>query len=196
MPKLDFKPQKWKLIMFNKIKKIISVAVLLTASLTSNAALISFDISYDDTFGGGMEGAIIGTGTFTYEGNLTLGETLLSDLTNMSYFSDINGILSTTADIITPLNLVSIFIFEDLGTTYATFIGNTSGSLDFSNSLTHEPGLIGAPCCGGTDISRLYQIAGASGNFQMVLANQVSEPAGIVFIGISMLAWGIRRRKA
>ena len=192
--------------MFNKTLLVVVGAVAVEMGLAGSAEAATFNIVYDDTLGGGIDGNIVGTGTFSFDGPGLLGEFALSSLTNLQFSANIAG--SVFDDIQTDLTQTKLLIFEDAGQTLATFTGSggvlVGGSLDVQNVmdfLSHEPGSAGAPCCGGTDISRLYglgSLGGPSGNYQMVLATTPEPVSVLSFLAIGAVAAGtaLKNKKA
>lgn len=192
--------------MLKKTLLVVVGAVAVGIGLARSASSATFKIFYDDTLGGGIDGNLVGTGTFSFDGPGYEGELALSSLTNLQFSANIAG--SVFEDIQTDLTQTKLLIFEDAGQTLATFTGVggllIGGSLDVQNVrdfISHEPGVAGEPCCGGTDLSRLYglgSLGGPSGNYQMVLAT-TSEPVSVLsFLAIGAVAVGtaLKNKKA
>ncbi|MEO0869848.1 MAG: PEP-CTERM sorting domain-containing protein [Cyanobacteria bacterium J06642_11] len=155
-----------------------------------------------------VKGNIVGTGTLSFDGPASLGEFTLDSLANLDFSATIGEDTFSVADITSNLSLVSLLIFEEAGKTLATFTGfgagPSGGSLDLSETFTHEPGFAEGAVTDSSDSTRKYYYADSlSGNFKMVLdtsdeSESVPEPAsliGLAVVGV-VAAGGTRKKKS
>jgi hypothetical protein len=181
---------------------------ILALTCTGTAQAVIFDLTYDDTPTGAIDGNIIGTGTFSYDGPAVAGSFLLSNLTGISFSATFTGGASFSGPPFDPANLALIGIdVADVGggVFELIFTGNsagTTGSLDIltgTGILSHEPGpLLG----GGTGPNLYFANDGPTGldAFADYLArsrSNVPEPsvALMLSLGVAGLGWMRRRAK-
>jgi MYXO-CTERM domain-containing protein len=111
------------------------LAASILGHATSAQALI-FDFEFDNTPDGTVTPPIIGTGTFSFDGDPGLGTFALTSLPNFDLSFDFSGgVLFDNADINTPLSNVTVIISSlssDLSVNFSgTGGGIFGGSLDF-----------------------------------------------------------------
>ncbi|MEC4893544.1 MAG: hypothetical protein SAL07_10160 [Oscillatoria sp. PMC 1051.18] len=130
---------------------VVSAALcLVSASLPAQAFSVTF--SFDTTPSGTIDSPTIGTGTFSYDGDLGNGTFGLTTLPNYSFNFNFGGTdFFDNANIATPVANVLVQISESNGTRFVNFGGTGGGpfggSIDFVtsgnpnfNGLTFQPG--------------------------------------------------------
>ncbi|WP_224413059.1 PFE-CTERM domain-containing protein [Oscillatoria salina] len=133
---------------------VVSAALcLVSASLPAQAFSVTF--SFDNTPSGAIDSTIVGTGTFSYDGDLGNGTFGLTTLPNYSFNFNFGGTnFFDNADIATPVANVLVQISESNGTRFVNFGGSgggpNGGSIDFAtsgnpnfNRLSFQPGFGG-----------------------------------------------------
>ena len=155
----------------------------------------SFSVQFTDSFSPG--GAIIGTGTLSFDGVYGDGTYLISSLTNFDVNFTIGGTTFTTANIDTSnqayqevviYNGGTEFYFDSAGSNYGT---TYSGSVDFtgpaSYSLTTEPNGFGP-----TPLD-LYHASTADGSYFGTYEEVTPEPTTLVLLGTGLAGMFVRR---
>ena len=110
------------------------------------AHALSFDFEFDNTGDGTVTPPIVGTGTFSFDGDPGLGDFPLTSLPNFNFAFNFDTISFTNDNIATPLSSVLVRISQIGNGLSVTFgglgDGPFGGSLDFidgSNELSFEP---------------------------------------------------------
>jgi hypothetical protein len=116
-------------------KNSLFFVACLMLSTTTHAA--TFDIKFNNTFDGTLNGPFVGSGTLSFDGNLADGTYLLSSLNNLAMSFSFDSDTFTDADISNPATSLSLTLYQS-GTRFY-FDGSESntdygGSLDFINS--------------------------------------------------------------
>ena len=141
------------------MKKILLTSVISAIALSSvpfKANALTFDFDLDDTFDDTLSEPFVGTGTFSFDGDLEDGTYALETLENFDFnFSFTDGSTFTNADILTPPEEALVIISTTETERRVQFsnvnpFGSTElvGSLDFANFdnqtfLSFEPPGIG-----------------------------------------------------
>jgi hypothetical protein len=124
---------------------IVAVTVIGASPLKSQA--LTLDFTFDNTPNGTVTDPIVGTGTFSFDGDIVDGTVALTSLANFDFsFNFVNGSSFTNTDISTPLANVLVNIATIGSDRFVKFGGlrggRFGGSIDFfnaSNFLTFEP---------------------------------------------------------
>jgi hypothetical protein len=165
---------------------VVAVTVLSATPLKSQA--LTFDFSFDNTFDGTVTPPIVGTGTFSFDGDPGNGTFALTSLANYNFsFNFLNGSSFTNTDISTPVANVFVAI-QDNGTDRFVNFGGAGGgpfigSLDFINA---SGGLSFQPNFG----TAYFTTRGGFGTYQGIVPADVTpvpEPASILgLLGLSL----------
>lgn len=186
-------------------KRTIVSAVLAAGLLVSlgrgPAQSAVFNLFYDDIDNGVIDTTLVGTGTFSYDGNPMAGDFLLSDLTNVSYSATFGSTIFMgppfdPAD----LGLIGISVTDVGGDVFElVFTGNsagTSGSLDIDNVtsvVSHQPADPGVT-------GPLLYFANADaldvfGNYIGISSQVVPEPGTLALAGLGLAGMCVVRRR-
>ena len=142
--------------------------------IAGSASAATFNLLYDDSRDQVLGNtALIGSGTFQYDGAPVAGGFALSSLSGMTFDAVILGHTFTTADLVTDLSASGIFVYSigggEFGMVFTGSGGSYNGSFDLvkqpatSGVLTHEPtSAIDDPigCCGGNGAVNRYVLGG------------------------------------
>ena len=164
-------------------KILLTLSAIALSIVPFKAHALTFDFNLDDTFDDTVSEPFVGTGTFSFDGELEDGTYALESLDNFDFnFSFTNGSSFTNADILTPIDEVLVIVSTTETERSVQFsnvnpFGSTEllGSLDFANFdnqtfLSFEP-----PAIGG-DLN-LYAANEISGTYNGVAVSDVtSEP--------------------
>ncbi|GAX36208.1 hypothetical protein [Nodularia sp. NIES-3585] len=172
---------------------IVAVTVIGATPLKSQA--LTFDFTFDNTFDGTVTAPIVGTGTFSFDGDIADGQVALTSLANFDFAFNFNdGSSFTNADIATPLANILVNIATIGSDRFVNFGGSGGGpfggSLDFTNAnfLTFQPGF-----------GPLYQSTSASGTYQGIITADVTPvpEAGSILglLGLSLGALVAKNKK-
>ena len=127
-----------------------TLAVALAAALclsVGSAQALTFNFSFDNTPDGVVGAPLVGSGTFSFDGDPGDGQFALTSLSNADFAFDIAGNAFGNANIVTPLANVLVQI-STVGTDRVVNFGGSgggpfAGSLDFINgggaSLSFQP---------------------------------------------------------
>ncbi len=138
--------------------------------MASQALTFNFEF---DAAGDGLplDPPIVGTGTFSFDGDPGDGTFALTSLPNFDFFFDFNGDTFSNANIATPVSEVLVVISTS-GSDRVVNFSNTNdfgsgpdeGSIDFENLdnlsetfLTFEPPGLGLLLLGGLEVSSLIK---------------------------------------
>ncbi|WP_198648967.1 PEP-CTERM sorting domain-containing protein [Cyanothece sp. BG0011] len=119
------------------------------AAFPSVSQALTFDFEFDAVFNGPpLDPPIVGTGTFSFDGDPGDGTFALTSLPNFDFFFDVNGATFTNADIATPVANVTAVISTIGSDRFVNFSGTGGGpfggSIDFvnglGNNITFQPG--------------------------------------------------------
>ncbi len=173
---------------------IVAVTVIGATPLKSQA--LTFDFTFDNTFDGSVTAPIVGTGTFSFDGDIADGQVALTSLANFDFdFNFDNGSSFTNTNIATPLANILVNIATIGSDRFVNFGGSGGGpfggSLDFVNAaniLTFQPGF-----------GPLYQSTSAGGTYQGIARADVTpvpEPGSILgLLGLSLGALVAKNKK-
>jgi len=153
------------------LKCVLSAFGMLLIAGSASAATFNlvYDNAPDQVLG---TSALVGSGTFTYDGPAVAGAFALSSLAGMTFDALIMGRTVATADLATDLSTSGIFVYSigggEFGMVFTGSGGSYNGSFDLvtpgiTDILTHEPtSAIGDPlgCCGGTGSVNRYVLGG------------------------------------
>jgi len=167
-----------------------AVTAMTFGSFTPEAQALSFDFRFDNTPNGTVTPPVVGTGTFSFDGDPGVGDFALTSLTNYQFAFNFGGNLFGNADITTPLANVLVRIAGSPGARSLNFGGagggNFGGSLDFLNSsgLSFQP-----------NFGQLYfTTTGGLGTYEAIEATDdptpIPTPAllpGLVGMGVAAL---------
>ena len=135
------------------MKSLKPLALLCAAGLTTAvlghatpAQALIFAFEFDGTFDSTLTPPIVGTGTFSFDGDPGPGTFALTSLPNFNFLFNFGSESFTNADISTPLVDILVGITV-VGSDYSVNFGGSSGgpqggSIDFDNSngvLSFEP---------------------------------------------------------
>jgi hypothetical protein len=129
---------------------IVATAATVVLSSVVPAQAASFNFSFDDSFDDTLTPPIVGTGTFSFDGNLGDGTYALTSLTNYLFSFNFGSATFGNNDISTPVSEVLITILNSGNRVifsniypYPNGSGPHRGAIDFDNSsgdyLTFEP---------------------------------------------------------
>lgn len=185
-------------------RRLHALISILTLTCASTAYSAVFDLTYDDTTTGAMDGTIVGTGTFSYDGPAVAGSFLLSALTGVSFSATFTGGASFSGPPFDPANLSLIGIdVTDVGGGMFELIftggsAGTQGSLDIVTAtglLTHEPSLL----LGGNTGPTLYfaEDLNLYGYGDYLAKSQISvpEPSVVMMLSLGIAGLGWMRRR-
>lgn len=172
---------------------VVALTVLGATSLKSQALTVNF--SFDRTFDGTVTPPIVGTGTFSFDGDPGNGTFALTSLANYDFSFNVNGNSFTNTDIRTPVANVLVRILDNGTDRLVNFGGSGGGpfggSLDFINAsnriLTFQPFF-------GT----LYQSSGAAGTYQGIIPQAptpVPAPASLLGVLFASLVGAVAKSK-
>lgn len=198
-------------------QKTLSAIILCAALCATGAAqaTVSFDIQYFDGSGSHQSSAVVGSGTFSYDGTLTTGAFSFDSLSNIQYTATINGHTFNYSNMYSYPNMSGINVFALGGSRYGmvfTGMGSPEGSFsletgNYALMLAHEPTndlTDRAGAFGGDGIFNQYFLieGGDPPIFDLIgyygaTTEAIPEPAPLALtsLGIAALA-GVRRKKA
>ncbi len=165
-----------------RLSAILAVLALFWAGAVNAASFfITYDDNDDQTIG---TDNIVGSGTFSYDGPVSVGTFALSALSNIAFSATFTtGETFGTSDILTDLDFSGVSVFDAGGGVFGlVFTGDggqtNGGSLDLANGnldiLTHEPTDFGIDdpigCCGGDGMVNRYFVGALDGDYQALTA--------------------------
>ena len=120
---------------------------IMMATLCTAASGLTFDFEFDNTIDATVTAPLVGTGTFTFDGDVSDGTFPLNSLPNYDFDFEFDGArLFGTADIVTPIGNILVQISTVGSTRFVTFGGSGGGpfggSIDFSDAsgtLSFQP---------------------------------------------------------
>ncbi|MBD2566895.1 PEP-CTERM sorting domain-containing protein [Anabaena lutea] len=171
---------------------IVAVAAIGASPLKSQA--LTFDFTFDNSPNGTVTAPIVGSGTFSFDGDLGDGTFALTSLTNYNFSFDFGVNSFTNANIVTPVANVLVKIATIGSDRFVNFGGSGGGpfggSLDFLNPspLSFQP-----------NFGPLYFTAAGFGTYQGVAradVTSVPEPGSVLgLLGLSLGALVAKNRK-
>lgn len=192
--------------MSNKLKPLRQLSFsLLTSTVVAATAIaanplksqaLTFDFEFDNSPNSTVTPPIVGTGTFSFDGDPGDGIFALTSLANFDFSFDFAGITFTNANIATPLSNILAKISTIGSDRSVTFGGSTSGpfggSLDFVNAgigLSFQP-----------DYGSLYFTTNNGfGTYQGVIqapTTSVPEPGSVLaLLGVGLGALVSQKKK-
>lgn len=127
---------------------LLCAAGLATVALghAAPAHALSFDFLFDNSPDGTLTPPIVGTGTFSFDGDPGLRDFALTSLPNFNFLFDIDTSSFSNADSVTPLDNVLVRISQ-IGSDFSVSFGGSqggpnNGSIDFNNAgdvLSFQP---------------------------------------------------------
>jgi hypothetical protein len=174
----------------------VALATVATATLALpfKAEALTFNFEFDNTPDATVLPPIVGTGTFSFDGDPGNGDFGLTSLANFDFSFTFGGNTFTNADITTPLANILVRISTSGSDRFVNFGGTRGGSfggsIDFVNAstLSFEP-----------DFGSLYFQVSFFGTYQGIAAAStptVPEPATVLGLlsvaGVGLLC---KRRK-
>ena len=184
---------------YKKKTKILLSLLAATVGIIANplkSEALTFDFRFDTTPDSTVTPPIVGTGTFSFDGDPGDGTFPLSTLPNFEFFFDFSGDTFTEDDIaVTNIANVLVIISTNGSTRNVVFDGSsgtsTGGSIDFENDissfLTFQPS-------GGMLYASNTVITGLLGTFEGVASDEpptTPEPTSLLAllgIGLSFAA--------
>lgn len=187
------------------MKTLNSLGLLCAAGLAATAFghaapahALSFDFQFDNTPDGTVTPPIVGTGTFSFDGDPGLGDFALTSLPNYNFEFNFGSSSFTNADIATPLANVLVrisLIGSDLSVGFGGSRGGpNAGSIDFNKAgeiLSFQP-----------DFGSLYfgivstQETRLLGNYQAIATSEPTSsavPGPLPLLGVAA-AFGCSRK--
>ena len=182
----------------------ILIATLLVLCSAGGVQAASFSLVYDNTPTNAIDGGIVGTGTFSYDGPPVVGTFALSSLTGLSFTANFGGGFFTfsTSDLDTDFTASGIAVFDagggQFGLVFTGDGGGGSGSLDAANGsafVSHEPtSAVNDPigCCGGNGSINFFALGDESGllvvgDYRALTTAAVPEPASLALLGLGLV---------
>jgi hypothetical protein len=167
----------------------IALTALIASPLKSQA--LTFNFQLDNTPDATVTAPIVGTGTFSFDGDPGDGTFALTSLPNFDFSFVVNGTTFTNANLVTPLANILVRIQANGSDRLINFGGSgggsSGGSIDFTNSgpLSFEP-----------NFGSRYFSSGGFGTYQ----GNVGTPVPFAFSPLPGLVVGgilsrLRRRK-
>jgi len=158
------------------------LATLGLLSFTAPANALSFNLNFDNTADNTLSAPFVGTGTFSFTGNVSDGTYTLTSLPDYNFNITFGTTTFTNANITTtPSTVLAIISGSGTGINFSntspTGDGGSSGSIDFINGLndlTFEP-----PGFGGN--LNLYQASANSSNYLGNYTNPAPTPVPFEF---------------
>jgi hypothetical protein len=171
----------------------IAVTALIVSPLKSQA--LTFNFQLDNTPDATVTAPIVGTGTFSFDGDPGDGTFALTALPNFNFSLNVVGNTFTNADLVTPLANILARIQTNGSDRLINFGGSGGGSfggsVDFvnSSSLSFQP-----------NFGSLYFSEGNFGTYQGLAQANVPTPIPFAFSPLPGLVVGgilsrLRRRK-
>ncbi len=165
----------------------------------------TFNLTYDDTPTAAIDGAIVGTGTFSYDGAAVAGSYLLSNLTGVSFSVTFTGGFNFSGPPFDPADqsLIGIDVMDVGGGMFELiFTGEsagTNGSLDIitgTGELSHQPSQL----LGGNAGLNLYFANDYSGGLNAygdyLATSAVPAPTTLALVGLGMAGIGLSRKRS
>jgi hypothetical protein len=183
---------------FNKpLTVALATVATATLALPFKAEALTFNFEFDNTPDATVLPPIVGTGTFSFDGDPGNGDFALTSLANFDFSFTFGGNTFTNADITTPLANILVRI-STIGSDRLVNFGGTGGgpfdgSIDFVNAstLSFEP-----------DFGSLYFQDSFFGTYQGIAAAStptVPEPATVLGLlsvaGVGLLCKGRKLEK-
>ena len=185
------------------MKNLNSLGFLCAAGLAATALghaapanALSFDFLFDNSPDGTVTPPIVGTGTFSFDGDPGLGDFSLTSLPNFNFAFNVDNFTFTNADIATPLDNVLVRISQ-IGSELSVGFGGSgggpnNGSIDFNSSsaiLTFQPNFGSLYGSSSSDFSSFL-----FGTYQGIVAERTSSvPGPLPFLGVGA-AFGFSRK--
>ncbi|MFB2936251.1 PEP-CTERM sorting domain-containing protein [Aerosakkonemataceae cyanobacterium BLCC-F154] len=169
------------------------VAVTAIGTLTLKSEALTFDFKFDSTPDATVTDPLVGTGTFSFDGDPGDGTFALTSLSNFNFSFNIGGNSFTNTDIATPLVNILVNIGTNGSDRFVNFGGSGGpfgGSIDFlnTNSLSFQPGF-----------GSLYFSGANFGTYQGIVQADVTpvpEPSTILgLLGLSLGALVAKNKK-
>lgn len=190
--------------MIKTIRRASALIPVLALACAGAAHAATFQITYDTTPNAAIDGPIVGTGTFSYDGAAAAGSFLLSDLTGVSFSATFTGGVTFSGPPFDPADqsLIGIDVTDVGGGVFQLiFTGQsagTNGSLDIitaTGALSHQP----SDLLGGNAGMRLYfandSTTGLSAFGDYLVTSAVPEPATLALFGMGIAGIGLARKR-
>lgn len=197
------------------LRKITRTLLLCLFALawTGSAQAVVFQLTYDDVADGVIDpAAVVGSGTFSYDGPAVAGAFSLSDLPGVSFAATFQGSSGMSTFIAPPfdpsdLSLIGISVTDVGGGVFELVFtgesGSTFGSLDVNLGaafVSHEPEPLLSNAVGlnlyfaldggtGLDVFGDYLATTASASAS------VAEPASAALLAFGVVGAGLARRR-
>ncbi len=166
---------------------LVAVTLLGLSPLKSQA--VTFNFKFDNTPNATVTDPIVGTGTFSFDGDPGDGKFALTSLPNFNFFFNVVGDSFTNANIVTPV--ANIFAkIETIGSDRFVNFGGSGGgpfggSIDFINApagpLSFQP-----------NFGRLYFSKAGLGTYEgKVQADVTPVPEPTTILGLLSLSLGV-----